>query len=502
MPGKMLTENQVTLYMNNRKDGETQVVSAARAGMSVRSGRNIEKNMRVRKKRNWKTRKDAFGKVRESDIVPMLKQGVYQATFILEELQKGYPEAYPNSILQTLQRRIKRWRALFGEAKEVIFRQVHEPGKLSISDFTHPKDIKVTINGKPLRHIFYHFRLQYSGFSYMQVFKGSGESFTIFAQGLQAALARIGGAPEVHRTDSLSASFKNVSKDDRTDLTERYKALAAHYNMKPTRINRGQSQENGGIESPHRHVKDRIRQSLIIRGSIDFTSFEMYQQFIAEVVNEHNKRLSKGLFEAEQAKLQPLPLTKGVEYTEIIAVVSRTSTIQVKRVMYSVPSRLINERLSVRVYHDRLECYLGTDHVIKLDRVYHAPGRKWNRSIDFRHLIKSLIKKPQAFRNSCLRNDILPNDNYKYIWNHVDKKMNNKLACKFIVGLLYLAAKENCEDELAEVVIEYISKKKKLCLKELQNRFTPKRETIPSIKVPQHSIKQYNELITNDQGVV
>lgn len=495
MPGKMLTAKQITIYMDNRRAGKTQVTSTARAGMSVRSGRTIEKNMRIRKPRDWKTRKDPFGDVWEVDVVKMLQGGVYQATFILDELQKRYPGRYSNSTLRTLQRRIKEWRALFGKDKEVIFRQDHEPAKLGISDFTHPKDIKVTIAGKPLKHIFYHFRLQYSGFSYIQVFKGSGESFTIFAQGLQAALQQIGGAPAEHRTDSLSASFKNLSKDDQADLTVRYRALADHYNMKATRINPGKSHENGGIESPHRHVKDRIRQTLIIRGSKDFSSFEEYQEFITVVVREHNIRLSKGLFEAEQMKLQPLPSTKGVEYTELIAAVSRTSTIQVKRVMYSVPSRLINEKLSVRIYHDRLECYLGMHHVIELERVYLIPGQRWARSIDFRHIIASLRKKPQAFRNSCLRNDLLPSDNYRSIWNYVDKKMANRAACKFMVGLLSIAAKEDCVEELGEVVINGINSKRKLCLKELQDRFITQEETIPSINVSQHPLSNYNELI-------
>jgi hypothetical protein len=450
--------------------------------------------MRVMKPRNWKTRKNPFEAVWESLIVPLLNMGELQATFILEQLQKAYPELYPNAMLRTLQRKIKKWKALHGEGKEVIFRQDHEPGVLGISDFTHPDD-KITIKGKPLIHIFYHFRLQYSGFSYMQVFKGSGESFTNFGEGLHGALTRIGGAPKEHRTDNLSAAFKNLTKEAKDDLTERYKALAHHYGMEPHRINVGKSHENGGVESPHGHVKSRIRQSLIIRGSNDFNSFEEYQGFITEVVNDHNKRNTRGRFEIEQPTLQPLPLTKGVDYTELTAVVSSTSTIQVKGVMYSVPSRLIEERLSVRVYNDRLECYLGLNQVITLERVYPTREKKRARKIDFRHVINSLVKKPQAFRNSILRDDLLPNDTYKSIWKHVDKTMDNKTACKFIVGLLYLAAKENCLDELANVVIDLIQGKKKLCLKELQDRFTPKRKATPAIEVKQHPLASYNNLI-------
>jgi len=214
MPGQRITKRQVDIYMQNRKNGTTQILAAAKAGISECSGRDIEHNRHCTQKqarKPWRTRKDAFEKVWEPDIVTMLKNGIYEATFVLGELQKNHPGEFPCSMLRTLQRRIKLWKALQGPNKEVMFLQVHEPGELGISDFTHPKDIAVTINGKPFEHIFYHFRLAYSGFNYAQVFTGSGESFNALAQGLSEALHCAGGAPKTHRTDSLSAAFKNTS---------------------------------------------------------------------------------------------------------------------------------------------------------------------------------------------------------------------------------------------------------------------------------------------------
>ena len=272
MPGKRITVQQAEIYMQNRNDGSSQELAAAKAGISLRSGRRIEDNAGAidKKERSWKTREDVFEAVWETEVVPMLKQGVFQATFILRQLQDKYPERFFDWMVRTLQRRMRVWKALFGEDKEVMFRQMHEPGKLGVSDFTRPKDIKISIKGELLDHIFYHFRLPYSGFSYMTVFKGSGESFTAFAQGLQEALHYIGGVPETHRTDSLSAAFKNKDKEAVGDLTERYKALSEHYGMRATRINPGKGHENGAIESPHGHIKNTIRQSLIVRGSMSF----------------------------------------------------------------------------------------------------------------------------------------------------------------------------------------------------------------------------------------
>src|SRR5690606_6423293 len=46
-----------------------------------------------------------------------------------------------------------------------------------------------------------------------------GESFVALAEGLQNALWTLGGAPAEHRTDSLSAAFRNLDREARDDVT-------------------------------------------------------------------------------------------------------------------------------------------------------------------------------------------------------------------------------------------------------------------------------------------
>ncbi len=502
MPGKRITVQQIEIYMKNRDDGCSQELAAAKAGISERSGRRIEDNEGKisQEKRLWRTRQDPFEEVWEAEVIPMLTEGVHEATFILRQLQERYPGKFPDTMTRTLQRKIKFWKALFGKEKEVMFMQKHEPGKLGISDFTHPKEIKVTIRGEHLEHIFYHFRLPYSGFSYMTVFKGSGESFTALAQGLQEALHYIGGVPETHRTDSLSAAFKNLKKEAVEDLTNRYQALSEHYGMRATRINIGKGHENGAVESSHRHAKNKIHQSLIVRGSNDFASFEEYRDFVRDVIKRHNQRSAKNI-DTERVTLKALPSTKATDYEEIVAVVSCASTIDVKRVTYTVPSRLISERLHVRLYNDRLECYLGNVHALTLERALSPAKGKRSRKVDYRHLIGSLVKKPGAFRGSMFRDDLLPDDNYRYIWERIDRKMNSNDACKFMVGLLHLAATQDCQNELAEEVIALLKSNRKLKLSELQDRFTKNKLEIPVCSVSQHSLSSYNSFIPNFQKV-
>jgi hypothetical protein len=110
------------------------------------------------------------------------------------------------------------------------------------------------------------------------------------AEGLQNALWELGGAPERHRTDSLSAAFRNLTREAREDLTQRYEALAAHYGMEPTRNNLGVAHENGSIESSHGHLKRAVADALLLRGSRDFADLTAYRGFIDEIVGRQNAR--------------------------------------------------------------------------------------------------------------------------------------------------------------------------------------------------------------------
>lgn len=496
MPGKRINRQQVEFYMNTRKENNTQALSALKAGISERSGRRIEKGQWQAngKKRDWLTRPDPLSEVWVSECVPLLENNPdLSGVILLEYLQDKYAGQYPDKLLRTIQRRIKTWRALSGPEKPVIFRQSRSPGQQGISDFTQLKDIGITVNGSVFKHLLYHFRLTFSGWSYMKVIQG-GESFTALAEGLQEALWRLGAAPQEHRTDSLSAAFRNTQRPQTDDATQNYTALCAHYNLTPTRNNRGRGHENGAIESPHGHIKRRIKHSLALRGSQDFESVAAYQHWLETVVQQHNQRNAKALA-VERPHLQALPRFKTCDFTEVMARVRSSSTIDVCRVTYTVPSRLTGEYLRVHLYHDRLECFLGATHVIDLNRIYPCSKTQRAKQVDYRHVIHSLVKKPQAFRYSQLRDDLLPNEAYRQIWQHVDRALCARSACKFMVGLLHLAASHDCEQRLSETVLDEIAQNKPLSLSRLKQRYCPVHTPVPEMVVEQHALSEYDRLL-------
>ncbi len=407
MPGKQITNHQIRLYMQSRQNKKSVTVSAAQARFSERSAYRINKKQCNSKKakRHWKTRPDPFEAVWQNELVPLLEASPkLEARTLLEELQKRYPSQYPEKQLRTLQRRVKKWRAISGPEKEVIFRQKNPPGWQGISDFTNADELAVTIRGEPFQHLLYHFRLSFSGHEFAQVVQG-GESYPALAEGVQNAFWSIGGVTETHRTDSLSAAYKNCSDKAKEEFTESYRQFCEHYGTEPTRNNKGVSHENGSIESPNGHLKNRLDQALMLRGSRDFNSLDEYKAFLQDLIQRQNKRVEKAFLE-ERAFLHPLPERKACDYLEERVRVTTSSTIAVKSIIYSVPSRLIGMMLKVHLYDDRLECYVGGDHTITIKRL--RAHKKKSHHIEYRHVIGTLVRKPQAFHNYVYRDALFP----------------------------------------------------------------------------------------------
>lgn len=295
--------------MRARESGCTQETAAAKGGKSVRTGRRIEKGEhqpQCRKPHDWRTRADPLLEVWESELVPLLLgQPKLQAMTLYEYLQQKYPGKYGSSILRTLQRRVQQWKASSGPPLEVMFEQLHRPGVMGLSDFTKLKQVKITIAGKPFEHLLYHYRLAYSSWQSVQVILG-GESFIALCQGLQNAVDKSGGCPLEHRSDSLSAAYRNLGGRTDEDLTQMYQRLCQHYRMRPTRNNRGIAHENGSIESPHGYFKNRLHQALLLRGSCDFDTIADYQGFIVQVIEVLNGKIYQK-FQEEQDYLHPIP---------------------------------------------------------------------------------------------------------------------------------------------------------------------------------------------------
>ncbi len=502
MPGAHITDQQARLYMFHRKT-QTRQVAAARAGIGASMGARLDADPRLHSQRQLprsRRRPDPLAAIWDAEIVPLLSTtpGLCPVT-VFQEMLRRHPDLAPN-IRRTLERRVRHWQALHGPERDVIFRPEHPPGQQGLSDFTDASRLDVTIASEPLGHRLYHFRLAFSCWEHAEVVLG-GESFTALATGLQNALWALGGVPREHRSDSLSAAFCNLENAAEEDLAARYKALCAHYGMTPTRNNRAVANESGAIEAPHGHLKAALEQALLLRGSRDFADLAAWRAFVDEVVGRANARRRRAV-EIERAALLALPTRRSTEHDEALVTVTRSGGFMLRRVFYTVPSRLIGHRLRVRLYDDRLEGLLGSTLVATLVRGRTYQGRhRPNRTlhvVDYRHVIHALRRKPAALLNLVYRDQLFPRDAYRRTWERLIAAETPRTACRVMVGLLALAHERACEADLAAELDRVIAADQLPDMDTLLRQFGPAAGRVADVTVLLPSPAIYDALLSPD----
>jgi len=495
VPGRHVTDHQMRLCMKLKKTNTT-ATAAARASISIATAYRIENDPRLpsqKKTPRGRRRADPLGRIFETEVVPLLKAtpGI-RPVAIFEEMMRRHPDL-GNGIRRTLERRIRAWRAVHGEEQEIIFRQSHEPGRVGLSDFTDMGKAGVTIAGQPLDHRLYHFRLAYCGFEHAHVLLG-GESFVALAEGLQNALWFLGGVPREHRTDSLSAAFRNLDRQAQQDLTRRYEELCRHYGMTPTRNNAGIAHENGAIEGVHGHLKRAIKDALLLRGSGDFDDLADYRRLVDEVVSRRNARNAKRI-DVERANLRQLPDRRTTDYEDVTVRVTSSSGFTLRKVFYTMPSRLIGHRLRVRLYDDRLDVFIGGTPLMTLPRGRATPSGKHDQVVNYRHVIHSLRRKPMALLNLVYRDQLFPRQAYRQTFEALLERLSERQACRIMVELLAIAHERNCEAELAGELAAGLQAGQLPDIAALRTRFAPDPAQLPDVVVHLAPLDVYEALI-------
>ncbi len=487
----MKKDTEVKLYMQERRKGTTQRLAAARAGISERTGRTYERQGKLPSQRkrphDWSSRPNPF----EEDwpwVVAQLQQDpALQGTTLFALLCEQHPGRYRPTQVRTLQRHIARWKALHGPEHEVIFEQRHLPGERAQSDFTHMDDLGITLGGEPFRHLIYHFVLTYSNVEVASIC--FGETFEALAEGLEKAVWQIGGVPQQHRTDHLSAAVRHLPKTEQEEWTTRYQALMAHYGLLPTWNNTSIAHENGDVEQAHHRFKQAVDQALRVRGSRDFADRVAYDNFLQTLVSKRNQTRA-ARFTAERAALRPLPATALAPCKELRVTVSRFSTIAVLGNTYSVPSRLIGTAVLVRVRAETLEGYVGTTRAFTLPRL----SGKHQHHINYHHIIWSLVRKPGAFANYRYRDELFPTTIFRQSYDRLVGERGLRADQQY-VRILHLAATTS-EAEVETALALLLEAQKPPTFPAVRDLVSPPAaSSIPQLDVPALDLTAYDELI-------
>jgi len=426
--------------------GKNLCSSAAKADMdekTARKYRDLNKlPSEIKADHTWRTREDPFDEVWEGVKGKLKINPGLEAKTLFEDLQRRYPGAFADGQLRTFQRRVKTWRALEGSHKEVFFPQVHKPGELCQSDFTDMNALGVTILGKPFNHLIYHFVLTYSNWETGTIC--FSESFESLSEGFQNGMWELGGVPEKHRTDRLTAAVQKP--DNPEEFTQRYRALLKHYGLQGQKTQPASPNENGDVEQRNYRFKKALEQSLMLRGSCDFISRQDYAVFLKKLFIQLNAGRRDRLKE-EVDLLRRLPTKRFDSCKRLQVRVGPSSTIRANHNVYSVDSRLIRENIQVRIYVEHLEVWYAQQCIEKIPRL-RGEGK---HHIQYRHIIDWLVRKPGAFENYRYREELFPTHRFRMAYDWL-KSHHPSRSAKEYLGILHLAAKQN------EAAVDYAPK--------------------------------------------
>ncbi len=495
----MVTDQQVRVVRRRLARGQSQEAAAAAAGMSVRSAGKWKQGAlpSQRAKRTWRTRKDPFEEVWEEEIVPLLVTDTerrLEATTILEHLHDHHPGRFEDGHLRTLQRRVRDWRALEGPPKEVFFEQIHELGREAAADFTHCGGLGVTIAGAPFDHLLFNLVLSASKRTGTMI--AYSESFEALSAGLERAFKVIGGVTRVLRTDNLTAATHDLRGSRGRALNERFRGVLEHFDLELSLITPGRAHENGVVEKRNDRLKRVLEQALILRGSSDFASAEAYQAFVDEIVERRLNRPNASRFAQELPKLKPLPQTPLVCYTTWQPKVRRWSTIRVNSRSYSVPSRLIGHEVTVHQYHDHLELYYCDQLIERLPRAYAIEAH----TIQYRHIIDSLVRKPGAFQRYRYRDELFPTLVFRRAYDRLREQYGERADVEY-VRILHLAAR-TMESRVAAALEQLVNARTDFDYRTVQEQVEPPKLEIPQISIPKPDPGVYDRLLPACAGAL
>ena len=488
--GRQVTDAQVKVVRLNLNLKASLLMAAMKAGMDPKTARKYRDLGQLPSEattpHTWRTRADPLVEVWPVLEEMLQREPTLQAKTLVEWLERTYPDQNWQQHRRTVERRVRQWKAEHGPAKEVFFSQMHEPGRLGSSDFTHMDELGVTLAGQPFPHLVYHFVLTHSNWEHVTLC--FSESFASLSEGWQNAVWELGFVPERHRTDRMTLAVHHDGNPEQ--YTTRYQALMRHYAVTPEATNAYSGHENGDCEQSHRRFKEALEQELLLRGSRDFANREDYWAFVRALVARRNAGRAAKLA-AELARLRPLPEHRLETLERVRVRVGQGSTIQVKKNTYSVPSRLRGETVEARIGAETIAVWYAGSLVQTMERLR---GQSKHR-IDYRDVIDWLVRKPGAFARYVYREDLYPTVTFRRAYDALLAHEPGRADREYLRVLL-LAAREG-ETRVEEALAKLLEQRQPVseqAVRTLLGNATP-LSVAAGVSIPTVDLRLYDALL-------
>ncbi|ABE47177.1 IS21 family transposase [Polaromonas sp. JS666] len=216
------------------------------------------------------------------------------------------------------------------------------------------------------------------------------------------SFAALGGVARRGIYDNMKTAVDKVKKGKGRVVNARFAVMCAHYLFDADFCNVASGWEKGVVE---KNVQDSRRRIWLDAQTRKFGSFAELNAWLAErcralweeIRHPEYKQFSVAeMLEQERGELMPMP-TAFDGYVERSAKVSSTCLVAVARNRYSVPCELAGQRVSTRLYPNRVE--IATDEAIVAS--HERLANRGHICYDWQHYIALVQRKPGALRNGA-----------------------------------------------------------------------------------------------------
>jgi hypothetical protein len=488
----VVTDQQVRKLMDELNKHGQLGKAAMRAGMDRKTARKYRDHGKLpselKKPRTWRTRKDPFDPEDWALARQMLTDAPeLESKALFMHIAAQRPGRYEPGQLRSFQRKVKRWRATEGPDKTVFFAQNHPPGEALQLDFTHARCLGIRVAGEPFPHLLCNVVLPVSNWQWVTIC--GSESMAALRKGLQEALFVLGRVPRWLQTDNSTAATHDL-RNGKRGFNREYLDLVDHFGMKPRTIAVGESHQNGDVESSNGVLKRRLEQHLLLRGSRDFDSVDDYQSWLHNAVRTGNAFRSSAVAK-ELACMRPLVASRLAEFRELDVLVTSWSTIRVKHNAYSVPSRLIGERVRVRIFEERLEVWYASSLQLTIPRLRGRNGH----AVDYRHVIWSLVRKPAAFEHYRYRADLFPTLAFREAYDALCAHHAEPRRADLDYLRVLLLAASTFESDVEAALVFLQGKEQPPTIEAVRELVAPDKPAVPVVAVQQPDLHSYDTLL-------
>jgi hypothetical protein len=362
------------------------------------------------------------------------------------------------------------------------------PGREAAVDFTDASDLGVSIAGAPFAHLWFAGVLSFSGWTYVEL--APSESFEALVSGLQGTLWTLGAVPAIVRHDNLSAATHELRRTGGRQLNARFRAVLEHYGLQSSRIRPYHAHENGVVEQAHHRIKTGVEQALLLRGHREFVDEAAYTAFVRAVIERKRNGPAAARLAEERRHLRPLPSSAIPSYTTFTCQVRRWSTIHVGGRTYSVPSRLIGHTVEVRQHPARIEVRYRGQLIEEMPRLRGSQDHR----VDYRHIIRALIRKPGAFARYRYREELFPSLVFRQAYDALGG-MHGERADVEYVRVLHLAATHGEARVASTPLTGLLAEAASFDYATVQAHVSPATPTIPVLTLPVPDLAVYDALL-------